>query len=112
MHRLYRVFQGWNHEYEVHNALNTAIENDTCIVRVTTKCYPSLKTNESQFRCPRDRIQFNKCEFKPYRSHFNTEFVAIDHDNLMDVKLLRHNVKLVSFRGELFVYKFMTLNCY
>ena len=104
--------EGWNHEYEVRHALNAAIENDTCAIRVTPKRHASPETDKSQIRRPRDRLQFNTCEFKPYQPHFNSDYSAVDHDDLIDVKPLRHNVKLVSFRGELFIYKFMTLRCY
>jgi tRNA A-37 threonylcarbamoyl transferase component Bud32 len=94
--------------YEPEFAFKVAIEKDTSALRVTRKCFESDLVDNPQYRRLRDRLIFEVCEYKPYVPHFNTDFVSVDHDELVDVKEITHNVKVVSFRGQQFVHKFIT----
>lgn len=58
-------------------------------------------------RHPDDPFEFNICDFKPYVPHFDSDFCTVDHEELIDIQQLRDNVKVVSFHGDHFVYKFM-----
>src|SRR5947207_1732885 len=102
----------WEDEDEVRLALKEAIRLDTCALRVTRKCPESALADNPQYRRLRDRLIFEVCEYKPYIPHFNTDFVSVDHNELVDLKDLSHNVKVVSFRGQQFVHKFITPDRY
>ena len=99
---------GWKSEEEVRHALNAAIEKDVCAIRVT-RIYPE-STNDKPHAG--ERLEFCECQFKPYQPHFNSNFVAVDHEELTHVKELKSNVVVVTFDGEEFAYKFMTPKCY
>ena len=94
---------GWESILDVRRALKAAREWNTCAVRMTRN-RPASSENPGQ-HC---HFEFSICEFKPYQPQFNSDFAAVDHTELIDVKQLKDNVKVVSFRGEQFVYKFMT----
>src|SRR5947207_2278181 len=98
----------WEGEHEVGLALKIAIEKNTCALRVTRKCPESALSDYPQYRSLRDRLVFTECEYKPYIPHFNSDFCAVDYEDLVDIEELSHNVRLVSFRGERFAYKFIT----
>lgn len=100
---------GWDDEREVRKALNAAIEKDTCAISVTREHTDSTNGVDPQ---PVTQLKFSVCEFKPYRPHFNSDFCAVDHDELIDLEQLKYNVTLVSFQGDKFVYKFMTQKGY
>lgn len=110
---VYLAFEdGWKSEEEVRHALNAAIEKDICAIKVT-RIYPeSIKGNKHQFRHAGESLEFSECQFKPYQPHFNSDFVAVDYEELTHVKELKSNVMVVSFDGEEFAYKFMTPKCY
>lgn len=59
-------------------------------------------------------MEFRACEFKRYEPHFNSNFVAIDYEDLVEIKSLAHNTVVVSFKGEQeqFVHKFMDSKCH
>ena len=103
---------GWNDENEVRKALNAAIEKDTCGIKVTREPPESAQFLPPQSCQPLERLHFSVCEFKPYHPHFNSDFSVVDHDELVVVKPLKHNVNLVSFGGVKYVYKFMTDQCF
>ncbi|HEU0048970.1 MAG TPA: hypothetical protein VFQ43_15365 [Nitrososphaera sp.] len=98
----------WEGDHEAGLALRVAIEWDTCALKITRKCPESALADNPQYRRLRDRLIFEVCEYKPYVPHFNSDFVSVDHDELLDVKEITHNVKVVSFRGQQFVHKFIT----
>jgi serine/threonine protein kinase len=98
----------WEDEDEVRLGLKVAIERDMCALRVTRKCPEIALADNPQYRRLRDRLIFEVCEYKLYIPHFNADFVSVDHDELIDLKELTHNVKLVSFRGQRFVHKFIS----
>ena len=102
----------WEGEDEVRLALKEVIRLDTCALRIIRKCPESALVDNPQYRRLRDRLIFEICEYKPYISYFNIDFVSVDHDELVDVKDLTHNIKVVSFRGQQFVHKFITLGRY
>jgi serine/threonine protein kinase len=98
----------WEDEDEIRLGLKEAIRLDTCALRITRKCHLSALADNPQYRRLRDRLIFEACEYKPYIPHFNTDFVSVDHNELVDIKELTHNIKIVSFRGQQFVHKFIT----
>jgi hypothetical protein len=98
----------WEGEHEVGLALKVAIEKDTRALTVTRKCPESALSDNPQYRSLRDRLIFTPCEYKPYIPHFNSDFVAVDYDDLVEIKQLADNIKVVSFRQQQFVYKFIT----
>lgn len=98
----------WEGEHEVGLAVKLAIERDTYAFRVTRKCPQSALADNPQYQRLRDRLIFDTCDYKPYVPHFNTDFVSVDHDELVDLKEVSHNVKVVSFRGQEFAHKFIT----
>jgi len=110
---VYIAFEdGWENEDEVRHALNAALEKDTCSIKVTRICLESTKYNGPQFTRAHQRLEFNSCRFKPYHPHFNSDFVAVVHEDLVHIKDLKSNVAVVLFKGEEFAYKFMTPKCY
>ena len=110
---VYLAFEdGWKSEKEVQHALDAAIEKDTCAIRVT-RIYPEFtEGNKPQFHHADEILEFRECQFKRYQPHFNSNFVAVDHKELIHVKELKSNVTVVSFDGEEFAHKFMTPKCY
>src|SRR5438876_226095 len=100
--------EGRESDLELGVALKAAIEKDTCAIKVTRKCPESALGDNPQYSRLRDRLVLVVCEFKSYIPHFNSDFVAVDHDELVDVKQLTDNIKVVSFRQQQFVYKFIT----
>jgi len=110
---VYIAFEdGWESEEEVRHALNVALKKEICAIKVTRIYVESTKDNGPQFTHASQRLKFSACQFKPYQPHFNSDFVAVDHKELAHIKDLKSNVAVVSFRGEEFVYKFMTPKCY
>jgi serine/threonine protein kinase len=105
---------GWNEVVEVRHALRAAIEKNTNAVRVTRESsIPSANNGDkSRLNIPRDHLRFAVCEFKPYQPRFNSDFYTVEHEDLLLVKELKHNVAVVSLHGEQLVYKFMTSTCY
>jgi serine/threonine protein kinase len=104
---------GWKDENEVRRALKTAVKMDTFAIKVTRKPPESMHSLAPQSNRHPDPLHLTVCDFKPYHPHFNSaDFPVVDHDELTTVKPLKHNVHLVTFRGDEFVYKFMTEKCY
>jgi serine/threonine protein kinase len=94
----------WEGELEVMVALGVAIEQHIFAVTVARK---SNLPDPQPVRL-RDRLEFTPCEFRSYVPHFNSDFVTVDHQELVNLKELSRNVNLVSFRGQQFAYKFIT----
>ena len=78
----------WEGDHEIELALKVAIEKDTCALRVTRKCPESALSDNPQPSRLRDRLIFTPCEYKPYIPHFNSDFVSVDHDELVEIKQL------------------------
>lgn len=93
-------------EFEPRNALKAALQQDRRGIRVTRKL-PSCTTNGENTVSDRDRTVFLGCEFKCFMPQFNSDFVSVDHDDLLELHGLKPNIKVVSFNGQQFVYKFM-----
>jgi hypothetical protein len=111
--KVYVTFEdGWESENELRHALNAAIEKDIRAVRVTRISPESTNGKDPQFCHTGDYLKFSECEFKPYQSHFNSNFFAVDHEEPTHVKQLKSNVMVVSFNGEELAYKFMTPKCH
>jgi predicted Ser/Thr protein kinase len=100
---------GWKGENEVRMALKAANEKNTFAIKVTREPPKSTYSLSPQ---PSGPLRFSVCEFKDYNPHFNSDFSIVDHDELIELKTLKHNVHLVTYQGEKFVYKFMTQTCY
>ena len=96
--------EGWDGDPEIQFALDAVIENDARGIEVTRRCSISSIKDD----CPRSRHIFTVCEFKPCLPYFNSDFFALDDRNLEDVKQLTQNVKVIVFRHQLFVHKYMT----
>ena len=79
-------------------------------LEVTRKPRDSIKCTKPAHR--RDRMEFKPCEFKRYEPHFNSNFAAINYEDLVKIKSLTHNTIVVSFKGEQFVHKFMNSKCH
>ena len=79
---------------------------------MTQNCQESKESDTTKFSHAGDHLELSECEFKPYRPHFNSNFVAVDYEELIYVKELKSNIIVVSFHGEEFVYKFMTPKYY
>lgn len=94
----------WEGEQEVLLALMSAIDQNIMAITVTRK------SSENSLNLSRllNRLVFTPCEFMRYVPHFNSDFVSVDHEELVDLKELSCNVQLVSFRGHQFAHKFIT----
>ena len=96
---------GWESEREPRLALDHALRRDAHGVIVTQKFSNSIECNRS---VPlQDHLVFTTCDFKPYEPHFNTDFVSVDYEDLVELKELKSHVKVVSFEGNQYVYKSM-----
>ena len=108
-----RFINGWDDDRDFRRALEEAVKMNTTAFTVTRTRPQSTDSDEIQPLCRRDRFQFIKCDYKEYFPHFNSDFhTVVDHEWLIDVKCLKNNVKVVSFDGEQFVYKFMIPKCF
>jgi serine/threonine protein kinase len=98
----------WEGEHEVEFALKRAVEQNIDAIQVTRKCPKSAVPNNSRYSRLSDRLLLTPCQFKPHVPHFNSDFDAVDHGDLVELKELSRNVKLVSFHDQQFAYKFIT----
>src|SRR5436305_5901141 len=102
-----KFLNGWKGEGEVSQALRAATEKNTCGIEVTRQHPEASEHLETESSPTFDSLTFSVCQFKPYRPHFNSDFVAVNHDEVIHLKRLKDNVSVVSLRGETYVYKFM-----
>src|SRR5947199_1280165 len=92
---------------ELSRALRAAAEKNTLGI-IVSRQHPETSEHFETESPTFDRLTFSVCEFKPYQPHFNREFYAVNHDELIILKPLKDNVSVVSLQKKRYVYKFMT----
>src|SRR5438552_897942 len=102
----------WKDKHETGLAVKMIIESDIYALRVTRKCPESALVDNPQYHHLRDHFIFDIYDYKPYVPHFNINFISVNHDELVDLKELSHNVKVISLHEQEFVHKFITPDRY